>query len=729
MATPKALFTPATWSEDDSDEEEHFREMVRLRIRHEERFRDVHDVNVPERRPPDPIWGEPPRTAGAAPRSPDSDVDENADPWGDFGASPRRVIETPGDGNAPARDPPDDDSTFMPRTAEVRSLAGQLAKLGIEVPYQRSPGHEARGDVVWDAAAHEAMLGRPTRPRMKPAVDSTRTTTTTTTTTTRPRPIKRKNAMKPSFAVPASPAKPPLYAPPVVATTGTTRPRRPERREGPVAVSVESLEITSPGTLSESAHFGVYAHLWWSGAGAGAARDDSERAEDCFPYPIGFRTRAVVRVKLPRRSTESRRDGTAKRLGGVVRRRGKSDKTSDGDDGEDRTDGRSSSSTTTCVLECSVGMSGVGARRDVCGGGGGVPRCSAWDGPCFRVEWAGGDANKAGLSGARTRRWGGGRTRRSDALVGCGRTPAAALAALLETMGGTPKGSGGWSGFRGEEAFGFIARVSTKPGATPTEPPPPPTTKTRVRDRLDELVVRTCRWAPRPVRLRAPHGVGLALVRGSAYAGLGLGNSKTPGGSGVSGVGEVDCSNPSRGKSIDPSIDRSLVAAAVASPDVFVSADGEREYPLLPGYQVTFEAAPGVHVACRLALDAVAREPKGRGFDPYVAFRVERRDGPRVVESCCAQAGDPERCWRKVPSLMRRCAVDVAHVRLAAGTASSSGGDRFEGLGAHLFGLESREVLELLRGHRRAMASAGGEGCPKFLPAEKGEEEGAGVGT
>tara|TARA_B100000405_G_scaffold269941_2_gene208781 strand:- start:96 stop:722 length:627 start_codon:yes stop_codon:yes gene_type:complete len=208
-----------------------------------------------------------------------------------------------------------------------------------------------------------------------------------------------------------------------------------------------------------------------------------------------------------------------------------------------------------------------------------------------------------------------------------------------------------------------------------------------------------------------------------------LGNSKTPGGSGVSGVGEVDCSNPSRGKSIDPSIDRSLVAAAVASPDVFVSADGEREYPLLPGYQVTFEAAPGVHVACRLALDAVAREPKGRGFDPYVAFRVERRDGPRVVESCCAQAGDPERCWRKVPSLMRRCAVDVAHVRLAAGTASSSGGDRFEGLGAHLFGLESREVLELLRGHRRAMASAGGEGCPKFLPAEKGEEEGAGVGT
>ena len=148
---------------------------------------------------------------------------------------------------------------------------------------------------------------------------------------------------------------------------------------------------------------------------------------------------------------------------------------------------------------------------------------------------------------------------------------------------------------------------------------------------------------------------------------------ETPKGQGgVSGVDGVDCSNPSRGKSIDthPRSTGGLVAAAVASPDVFVSADGEREYPLLPGYQVSFELSPGVHVACRLALEAVAREPKGRGFeslrpvfDPRVAFRVERRDGPRVVESCCAQAGDPERCWRKVPSLMRRCAVDAAPSR------------------------------------------------------------------
>ena len=700
MATPKALFTPATWSEDDSDEEEHFREMVRLRIRHEERFRDVHDVNVPERRPPDPIWGEPPRTAGAAPRSPDSDVDENADPWGDFGASPRRVIETPGDGNAPARDPPDDDSTFMPRTAEVRSLAGQLAKLGIEVPYQRSPGHEARGDVVWDAAAHEAMLGRPTRPRMKPAVDSTRTTTTTTT---RPRPIKRKNAMKPSFAVPASPAKPPLYAPPVVATTGTrarrSRPRRPERREGPVAVSVESLEITSPGTLSESAHFGVYAHLWWSGGGAGAARDESERAEDCFPYPIGFRTRAVVRVKLPRRSTESRRDETAKRLGGVVRRRGKtSDKTSDGDDGEDRTD-RRSSSTTTCVLECSVGMSGVGARRDVCGGGGGVPRCSAWDGPCFCIEWAGGDANKAGLSGARTRRWGGGRHRRSDALAGCGRTPGAALAALLETMGGTPKGSGGWSGFRGEEAFGFIARVSTKPGATPTEPPPPTTTKTLVRDRLDELVVRTCRWAPRPVRLRAPHGVGLALVRGSAYAGL------------VFGVGEVDCSNPSRGKSIDPSIDRSLVAAAVASPDVFVSADGEREYPLLPGYQVSLRG--GARRARRVSPRA------RRGGEGTERSGVRSLRGvPRRAEGRTEGRGVVLRPGWGPRAVLAQGAVAHAPVRGGRRARSARGGDGF------VVGRGS------VRGTRRAPLRArvaGGVGAAARAQARDGERRGRGV--
>ena len=69
MTTPRALFTPATWSEDDSDEEEHFREMVRLRIRHEERFKDVDDVNADAEdagHPLDPIWGEPPRTAGRA---------------------------------------------------------------------------------------------------------------------------------------------------------------------------------------------------------------------------------------------------------------------------------------------------------------------------------------------------------------------------------------------------------------------------------------------------------------------------------------------------------------------------------------------------------------------------------------------------------------------------------------------------------------------------------------
>ena len=38
--------------------------------------------------------------------------------------------------------------------------------------------------------------------------------------------------------------------------------------------------------------------------------------------------------------------------------------------------------------------------------------------------------------------------------------------------------------------------------------------------------------------------------------------------------------------------------------------------------------------------------------------------------------------------------------------------------------------MELLRGHRRAMASAGGEEwCPRLPPAEKGEEEGADAGT
>ena len=72
------------------------------------------------------------------------------------------------------------------------------------------------------------------------------------------------------------------------------------------------------------------------------------------------------------------------------------------------------------------------------------------------------------------------------------------------------------------------------------------------------------------------------------------------------------------------------------------------EYPLLPGYQVGFELAPGVHVTCGLVLKPVPKEPKGSGFEPRMVFKVERRDGPRLVESMCASAGDPERCWKKV---------------------------------------------------------------------------------
>ena len=272
MATPRALFTPATWSEDDSDEENTSangspphspRGAVQRRARRERARASTARSHL----------GRAPRTAGAAPRSPDSDVDENTDPWGDFGASPRRG-ETRGDGNAPARDPPDDDSTFMPRTAEVRSLAGQLAKLGIEVPYQRSPGHEARGDVAWDAAAHEAMLRRP-RPRMKPAVDSTRRRRRRRgrgrQEEERHDPRSRSRRRPPSRR-----STHPRRRHPGRADAGAGDPARGGvRTAAPSAVPTARRRIRrvardpSPGALSESAHFGVYAHLWWSG---GAAR-------------------------------------------------------------------------------------------------------------------------------------------------------------------------------------------------------------------------------------------------------------------------------------------------------------------------------------------------------------------------------------------------------------------------------------------------------------------------
>ena len=166
---------------------------------------------------------------------------------------------------------------------------------------------------------------------------------------------------------------------------------------------------------------------------------------------------------------------------------------------------------------------------------------------------------------------------------------------------------------------------------------------------------------------------------------------------------------------------------------VFCCSQGE--YPLLPGYQVGFELAPGVHVTCGLVLKPVPKEPKGSGFEPRMVFKVERRDGPRLVESMCASAGDPERCWKKVrdyfnsrtygqfdtdvvfclqiPSLLRRCARDAVPARFAQGSDPSSGvssdDDRFDGIGAHLFGLESLQVLDLLKKARREWTASGDE--------------------
>lgn len=531
MTTPRALFTPATWSEDDSDEEEHFREMVRLRIRHEERFKDVDDVNADDAdsdagHPLDPIWGEPPRTAGPAPRSPDSDVDENTDPWGDFGASPRR---RKGGHDVDSTRRMDDswspNATFMPRTAEVRGLTSELAKLGIDVPYHASPGAEGGADT----AVHDAALGltRAQGTRMKPPVDHRRSSA---------KPRLKNNTMKPNFAVPASPAKPPLYAPPPSSSRLDGRTRRPTTNRltaiKPSKLTVEAYELISPGALKESIHRGVYAHLWWSG---GRASDDSphegadSEGADCFPYPIGFTVRATLRGQGTGPDDE---DGRPKRLvGGVVRRSHHGAKKI----GNDHPFGELGSG--VCVVECSVEMSGASARKLA----NEPTHNSAWDGPCFRVTWMGGDASVLGskVRKPRSKRWNGGTLTKP---TGQGRTPSRALASLLETLGvkvplHLP--------LNGDEVFGFTSGNEDA---------------TRVRARLDELARLGGDVAP--VRLREPSGVGLALVRRGAYAGTGVARDG-PVVRSQNDDAKVVGSNPS------------LVAAAVATPDVYIGADGK----------------------------------------------------------------------------------------------------------------------------------------------------------
>jgi hypothetical protein len=217
--------------------------------------------------------------------------------------------------------------------------------------------------------------------------------------------------MKPSFAVPASPAKPPLYAPPSSSSSrlhGRT-PRRPTTNRLTTIrhskLTVEAYELISPGALKESIHRGVYAHLWWSGGrgsddGSGAEGADSEGGADCFPYPIGFTVRATLRGQGLGADDE---DGRPKRLvGGVVRRshHGHAKRSIGNDHPFDELDPG------VCVVECCVEMSGASARKEA-----NEPRLnSAWDGPCFRVTWMGGDASVLGskVRKPRSKRWNGG---------------------------------------------------------------------------------------------------------------------------------------------------------------------------------------------------------------------------------------------------------------------------------------------------------------------------------
>ena len=98
----------------------------------------------------------------------------------------------------------------------------------------------------------------------------------------------------------------------------------------------------------------------------------------------------------------------------------------------------------------------------------------------------------------------------------------------------------------GDEVFGFSS--GNFPDAT------------RVRARLDELARVGGDVAP--VRLREPSGVGLALVRRGAYAGTGVARDG-PAVRSQNDDAKVVGSNPS------------LVAAAVATPDVYIGADGK----------------------------------------------------------------------------------------------------------------------------------------------------------
>ena len=337
--------------------------------------------------------------------------------------------------------------------------------------------------------------------------------------------------------------------------------------------TVASLEIVSLGELATRAHYSPFAHLWWSDDVDDDLEDDAP-----VPFPVGYRMRARLRGGGAAAAAAAAAAGDVS----LVR--------DDVDGGDD--------AWANGHVECSVAIATATTSRETRGAPG---ACRAWEGPTFVARWV-----VSGAGNATTRRafqtasslW---RARgREESVVGTGTTPREALLAMAHARGirdCCAFDAGG--GKLAEDIFGFR--------------------DARTRWALKDLAAVAGAAAPR--RLRAPHGVGLAIItRGGVVLDK---KSETA-------TNQRLCLSRQRHNS--------------GYHDASSSWPSEHgEAPLVVGYQVTFELAVGVHVRCAFADASRPSSLVGarNGSPSRGRFVVEVREGRSLAKK--ARGDDPDK--------------------------------------------------------------------------------------
>ena len=700
---------PATsWSDpDDEDEEDHFRESVLLRHRKKR------------------------SEAAARPRSASPEEAPAVDGDADGDASTAAPVAKVGRTLAEIIADLASDACIEPVSGD---LAAKLAELGIDVPSDDAPGPP------------------PTPPpaRSKP----------------NPKPPPRAYHPSPSDPPPRRPRASNADAPPPIPRAtksanktdaaavrgfaGSSKQRSSKRRPSPrlpdssrpatdpsdplgvVPLGVASREILHLGCVRERAHYGPWAHLWWSRGGGGDKGGElsasSKKTSPPLPYPAGL----AVRSTLTRKPMA---DGDAKTADSSRRGRGRASPFGRGAVvSSARVEVERHAGAVTCrVLE----RRWDDDRTRPSGGdhshSSSIRRASGrpWEGPAFLASFEPFDleyereaaefARETNINATKGGARGGSLTSSSSFLDD-------GDARSVRCARGVSRGSVA-------PARSTARRVTAPPGATPEEARANLVAAMRLRPRA---------IAGAPVALPpADQLFGLADVDGAGDLGrarVALGELAMLGG--VPAVNEPPGGPPGALATVasDRGARAGERAAGELAPKLAAAARGaawvttRTTFPLLPGYQVTFPLVPASYTggsaggvlpsAVSVRCSVVASLRWG------VKFVVELREAPSGRVACRGTGRDPDAAWASKPELAEALVAlaksdafrdafakaassrDVdgegRGPRLAAlGGAPALNAATMRGFGAHLFGLESEAARRMVE-ERRDAAAAGG---------------------